>query len=408
MDAIPDKELLQYLIDSGSIDLHIVLQQLELDKRQKILEKHKYSIYQCQDGYWYTKVLKEDGKRKTVKKKTKAEIEDYLIELYESNDEDTFKYRYKKWVERQSLSGRSSNTVRKYETDYDRFFKGYPIEKMNINYITEEDLLVHINTLLDTKDIPYKTLISVWGYVRGVYKKSIIDKVIPRDADPTEYVDIQMLKKKCVEKDKTAQQRTLSLEERKQLLDNLHKDCQNVNWVSNMAVELALYTGMRVGELAGLKWTDIDFDNRIITIRHQEIFDVKTKTYSIQDTKNHKIRWFPITDDIEDVLKRIKKYELEQGWINDFVFADKDGKMHKVRISDCAKNKTRFASSTKSIHALRRTLNSNLKCNGVSTTIASALLGHTERVNDTNYTYDVLSATEKINYISNATKVVGT
>jgi integrase len=52
--------------------------------------------------------------------------------------------------------------------------------------------------------------------------------------------------------------------------------------------------------------------------------------------------------------------------------------------------------SVKSIHAIRRTVNSNLKCNGVSTTVASSLLGHTERVNETNYTYDVSGMAEKL------------
>ena len=278
---------------------------------------------------------------------------------------------------------------------------------MNIQNITEEIMLEHLNVLLDTKQIPYKTLISIWGYVKGVYKKSARDKVISRDDNFCDDIDIEMLKSKCVEKDnKSAVQRTLSVDERKQLLDNLSRDCCNVNWVANMAVELALYTGMRVGELAGLKWEDVDFDKRIITIRHQEVYRPKSKEYVISDTKNHKVRWFPITDEIEDVLKRVKRYELEQGWVTEFVFSDYDGRMHKFRIADCAKNKTRFESSTKSIHALRRTLNSNLKSNGVSTTVASALLGHTERVNDSNYTYDVLSASEKISYISKATRVI--
>jgi len=33
------------------------------------------------------------------------------------------------------------------------------------------------------------------------------------------------------------------------------------------AVEVLLFTGMRRGELLGLQWADIDFDNQIINIR---------------------------------------------------------------------------------------------------------------------------------------------
>ncbi len=41
------------------------------------------------------------------------------------------------------------------------------------------------------------------------------------------------------------------------------------------------------------------------------------------------------------------------------------------------------------IHALRRTLNSKMRCDGVSATVAASLLGHTEKVNQENYTYDI-------------------
>ena len=59
----------------------------------------------------------------------------------------------------------------------------------------------------------------------------------------------------------------------------------------------------------------------------------------------------------------------------------------------------------KSIHAIRRTLNSNLRCMGVSVTVAAAILGHTEEVNEKNYTYDVSSMQKKAEYIEIASKI---
>ncbi len=46
-----------------------------------------------------------------------------------------------------------------------------------------------------------------------------------------------------------------------------------------------------------------------------------------------------------------------------------------------------------------------MKCNGVSTTAAAALLGHTEKVNEENYTYDVLSMDEKKKIMKKAGKI---
>ena len=33
-------------------------------------------------------------------------------------------------------------------------------------------------------------------------------------------------------------------------------------------MKMALFTGMRKGEIFNLRWTDIDFDNRLITIKN--------------------------------------------------------------------------------------------------------------------------------------------
>ena len=51
--------------------------------------------------------------------------------------------------------------------------------------------------------------------------------------------------------------------------------------------------------------------------------------------------------------------------------------------------------------AMFGTVNSRLKCSGVSTTVASSLLGHTERVNEQNYTYDIWGINEKKSIIEN-------
>ncbi|WP_442865373.1 tyrosine-type recombinase/integrase [Arthrobacter sp. B2a2-09] len=48
--------------------------------------------------------------------------------------------------------------------------------------------------------------------------------------------------------------------------------------------ELAMFTGMRRGELLGLRWTDIDLPKRVITVRNKRvqtagrILDQGTKT----------------------------------------------------------------------------------------------------------------------------------
>ena len=63
------------------------------------------------------------------------------------------------------------------------------------------------------------------------------------------------------------------------------------------AVELAMMTGMRVGELAGLYWSDIDYENGILNISKSEKHDRVTNEYHIfRKLKNAKERFVPLTD----------------------------------------------------------------------------------------------------------------
>ena len=128
---------------------------------------------------------------------------------------------------------------------------------------------------------------------------------------------------------------------------------------------------------------------------------------SISSMKNDKIRVIPLTDDMARVLRKVKEFEFKNGWLGEYVFQDDRGRVYASRISDCAVNNTTTAEfhNKKSIHAIRRTLNSNMKCAGVSGTVAASLLGHTEKVNEENYTYDVSSMEEKSKFMECAGRV---
>ena len=391
-----ENEILKFLTENGMLDPATVRESVEQMKRNEILKVHKQKIWQGSDGAYRTYVEVENG-RKLVKKKRREDMDQYLMDFYGVKYDESFHKHFDSWVERQKACGRAGNTISKYKCDYRRFFEGYEFENLDITGITEVEVANHLKTVLQEKEVPYKALKSVFGYLNGVFQKAIRERLI--DENPCKYLDLLMFKRFCHENDNMdAETRTLSTEEVTNLIDKLHNPINhNVNPVANMAVELAVYTGMRVSELSGLMWKDINYKQEFIVIRHAEKHDHETGEYFIDDTKNHKIRKFPLTPEILDILSRVEAYEKEHGYYGTFVFQDADGRLHVGKISASAYHKT-----GKSIHAIRRTLNSKLKCMGVSTTVAAALLGHTEYVNDFNYTYDVSDMQTKHNVIRSA------
>lgn len=57
---------------------------------------------------------------------------------------------------------------------------------------------------------------------------------------------------------------TLSLNHQRILMNHLIEQPTQ----QNIGVLLALCTGMRIGEVCALQWEDVDFTQRIITVRH--------------------------------------------------------------------------------------------------------------------------------------------
>lgn len=177
------------------------------------------------------------------------------------------------------------------------------------------------------------------------------------------------------------------------------------NYIPTYAVQFASLTGFRVSEIAALRWTDIQ--NGAIVVRYSEKYIRKTIECFIGETKNGKIRYMPLTDEIITLLKRVRKVEEEYGYLGEFIFQNEDGRIRTSVISSCAKNKClQIGIPVKSIHSYRRTFSSKLKCNGVSSTVVSALLGHTEEVNKQYYTYDITNIEEKKLMVGMITKEI--
>ena len=80
----------------------------------------------------------------------------------------------------------------------------------------------------------------------------------------------------------------------------------------NIGVLLSLCTGMRIGEVCALQWQDVDFCQRIITIRHTvgRVYNCELKStekiHSSPKTRNS-YREIPISNLLFQCLKTVKK-----------------------------------------------------------------------------------------------------
>ena len=80
----------------------------------------------------------------------------------------------------------------------------------------------------------------------------------------------------------------------------------------NIGILLALCTGMRIGEVCAMKWEDVDFKQKIITVKHTvgRVYNCELKSTEKIDsspkTKNA-YREIPISKQLLQAMKRVKK-----------------------------------------------------------------------------------------------------
>lgn len=225
--------------------------------------------------------------------------------------------------------------------------------------------------------------------LNNVMKKAKRDKVIKNN--PCDYIDIETYKKRCKVSVFEASKRVLSKQDCNSLIQVITKDySEKPNYIPSYSVELALLTGMRAGELAFLQWKHINLKDGFILVCGSEKYNQGRKEYWDDRTKTGKERRIPLTDEMREFFKRLKSIEMQCGYLTEYVFSNENGRIHRGTLCSCAMNKCNQAGTTaKGLQTMRRTFNSQLKTDGVSTTVASAILGHCSEVNEKFYTYDV-------------------
>lgn len=394
------------LASDATIDTSYIRSQIDdMNRRKKYLNNHKYAITQNKDGKWYTYLPDPVKGRKLYKRSSRKELEDIIVECYEKLESlgSTFEEVYFMWREYKDKMV-SDNTAVRYDTDYARCLEGTDFVKMPVSVITEDDISVFIKQRIESLKLPKKAAKMLFGYIHNTLlfacRHKLIDEDVMRFMKPGEFYEY------CVASKRSQKSQTISDEDNAKLQALLRDDIQNnPTYIPPYAVVLSSLTGMRVGELAALTW-DCVFEDRLL-INKSEKYNRKTKTYSIEGTKNGKSRVFPMTKEIKELLYNLKKIEIANGFLTEYVFSGESGRIHTNVICSCIKNKCRTLGITeRGIHAYRKTLNSKMRCSGVSATVAASLLGHSPEVNEQYYTYDVADFSTKTSIISELNKKV--
>lgn len=170
-----------------------------------------------------------------------------------------------------------------------------------------------------------------------------------------------------------------TLEEVDRVLEHLHTEPLIDSWV-----RLAISTGLRCGELAGLQWGDIDLQLRQLHVKRQ-VYRLRVTT-----PKSNRMRTVPLSDAAVEALEAQKAHTLLRalGTDEDWVFWERDegaaGRTPHGWVTDDRVKRGFERVITKAgvkrirLHDLRHTFASHCIMRGVPVEVLREWLGHVD------------------------------
>ena len=282
---------------------------------------------------WYYRFYVEDASGNLVQKEcagteSKSETEKLLRQAMEDYEEKKFIAKADNitlgqlldtWAEEELKTGTLSNgTVGTYLQAINRI-KQHPVSRRKLKTVTSGhlqqfmDIMSFGGTIEDFVSKGYSK-----DYVRAfsaVLQQSFRFAVFPKQYitfNPMQYVVMRHKKDDmdlfAEETDtETGKVKPLSFEQYQKLIAQLGKRSKD----AILPVQIAYFTGLRLGEVAGLTWQDINLEEQYLTVRRSVRYNGATHKHEIGPTKRKKVRIVDFGNALADILKKARKQQLK-------------------------------------------------------------------------------------------------
>lgn len=277
---------------------------------------------------WYYRFYIEDEsgnlvQREFVGTESKSETEALLRKAMEDYEEKKFVAKSENatvgmlldmWVEEELKPGSLSNgTVMAYQGTVNRI-KQHPIGSRKLKTVTADHLQAYMDFLSFGGTNPDGTTAKALskGYLRlfsavlqGAFRFAVFPKRLIT-FNPMQYVvwrgkkeDYDLFSDEDGNTDSTP---TLSPEQYLKLEEFLKKKDNP----ALLPIQIAYYTGLRIGEVCGLTWQDVNLDKQYLTVRRSMRYNGARHKTEIGATKRKKVRTVDFCNTLAAILKAAK------------------------------------------------------------------------------------------------------
>lgn len=332
-----------------------------------------------------------NGKRKSVYGKTRTEVKDKLNKAlvnivdnkYVDKSDFTLIDIIDKNIEEQFDSNKISEATYKRKLDTKKIIENSDISNIKIqklNSSTINDFLISIS------DYSNSVISKTSQMIRSAFDKALILNIVNNNPYNIKgLVNIPKSKKEDKKID------ALTLDEQKLFVKELEKGYDEYTDI----FYIAIYTGMRIGEILALSPKDIDLDNNIIHINKTLTKDSNDKVIIGTTTKTYSgTRDIPITELIKSICLKSSDCQNETLFSsNSKIILPTTINSHfkricknaNIRVINTKKKKNKngekevnLKSANVNTHMLRHTYATRCIESGMSAVVLSKLLGHAD------------------------------
>lgn len=395
------------------------------DKDRIVLKKGES---QRPNGTYDYRWTGRDGKRHVVYAKTLEELRAKEAEI-EKDKHDGIKAEaryvtindlFELWC--QLKRGLKDNTFQNYKYMYNMFVRPN-LGKARVSTVKKTDVKRFYNMLADERGLQASTIDSVHTVLHQVLDMAVDDAYLR--VNPSNNVLKELKRSHAF---KTEKRRGLTMPEQELLLDYLQRNHTYSHWYPIIAVMVG--TGLRVGEVTGLRWCDIDLDEGTIDVNHTLVYydhrnsEGKKGCYFNINTPKTKagVRQVPMLDFVKEAFIQERDYQRANDiqcsvtidGYTDFIFVNRFGNtQHQGTLNKAIRRIIRDCNDEVllkeeddpvllphfSCHSLRHTFTTRMCEAGVNVKVIQDALGHADISTTLNIYADVTKELKKNEFV---------
>ena len=370
--------------DYGIISLESIEEMIKMREKQLYLQKHDNKIWQGKNGRWYTYV----GDRKLLKRSSLQSLEDAICEYYYNIEENpTFTELFFEWIgQKLKYKEICKGTYDRYVNDFNRYFKESTLAYLKIRTITEDDIDIFVRETISKFDLTQKMYSNFRTVILGTFKYAK-RKHMTTISISSFFQDMDISKRVFKQNAIDLTNAVFNEDEIPILLEYLRAH----NTIGNLGLIFAFESGVRCGELAALKFSDIT--NDILHVQRQEVVyksgEAGKQVHEIVEYTKTEMgnRYIYLPKGSVSLITAIKFQNRD----SEFIFAENGKRIYKTCFNNYLKKACRECGiPERTMHKIRRTYGTTLIDNNVEDSLIMSQMGHTD-----------ISTTRKYYYFAN-------